>query len=293
VTGDPNLPTPTTTTPSSGDDAGLFSQAWADSLSQVFGQITSASLAVENLAEMPSEVPPPDPADVQMIVIAAGALRGEMSLRIPKVAALGMARSFLGEPQDAAAELKPDHSPALEELLRQVAGHAATAVKARWGEVQFQVQIASPPSWAAGAGGWWSSKGATPCPVWAEWKLSAALHAALAAAAPSKPDAPAGADAPNSAALPSRSSGDNLDLLMDVALEVMLRFGERTLLLREILELGAGSVVELNRKIGDPADLLLDGKVVARGEVVVVDGNYGLRVLEIVSPAIGVLRGKP
>jgi flagellar motor switch protein FliN/FliY len=55
--------------------------------------------------------------------------------------------------------------------------------------------------------------------------------------------------------------------------------------------LGAGSVVELDRKIGAPADLLLDGKVVARGEVVVVDGNYGLRVLQLVTPAIGVLRG--
>jgi flagellar motor switch protein FliN len=73
----------------------------------------------------------------------------------------------------------------------------------------------------------------------------------------------------------------NLDLLLDVELEVMLRFGERTMLLREILDLGAGSVVELDRTIDEPVDLLLDGRVIARGEVVVVDGNYGLRVLEV------------
>jgi flagellar motor switch protein FliN len=48
------------------------------------------------------------------------------------------------------------------------------------------------------------------------------------------------------------------------------------------MELDAGSAVELDRQVQEPADLLLDGRVIARGEVVIVDGNYGLRVLEIV-----------
>jgi flagellar motor switch protein FliN len=77
---------------------------------------------------------------------------------------------------------------------------------------------------------------------------------------------------------------DKLDLLMDVELDVSLRFGKRTMLLREILELDAGSVVELDRQVQEPANLLLDGKLVARGKVVIMDGNYGLRVLEIISP---------
>lgn len=75
-----------------------------------------------------------------------------------------------------------------------------------------------------------------------------------------------------------------LDLLMDVELGVTLPFGKRSMLLREVLELDAGSVVELDRQVLEPADLLLDGRLIARGEVVVVDGNYGLRVLEVVSP---------
>jgi flagellar motor switch protein FliN/FliY len=53
--------------------------------------------------------------------------------------------------------------------------------------------------------------------------------------------------------------------------------------LKEILELGPGSVLELDREVQDPADLCLDGKLIARGEVVVVDGNFGLRVAEIFS----------
>lgn len=73
----------------------------------------------------------------------------------------------------------------------------------------------------------------------------------------------------------------NLRLVMDVELNVSLRFGQRKLPLREVLELTSGSVIELDRMVDDPVELLLDGKVVARGEAVIVDGNYGLRVTEI------------
>jgi len=271
-------------------EARQFSQIWADSLAQVLGQIAGAPLPVENLAETPSEVPSPDANDMQLVVVAAGGLRGEMSLRIPRVSGLGLAQLFAGEAQDAAVEIQTDHRQAVEELVRQVAGYVATALKPRWGEVQFQVQTANAPSWAAGASGWLGSAGASPCRVWVEWKLSAALHAALVAT--SQPNADPVSEPPAAAPPPSPAvTAGNLDLLMDVALEVTLRFGERNLLLREVLELGAGSVVELDRKVGEPADLLLDGRVVARGEVVVVDGNYGLRVLEVISPALGALRG--
>jgi flagellar motor switch protein FliN/FliY len=73
----------------------------------------------------------------------------------------------------------------------------------------------------------------------------------------------------------------NLKLVMDVELNVSLRFGQRQLPLREVLELSSGSVVELDRLVDEPVELLLDGKLVARGEAVIVDGNYGLRVTEI------------
>lgn len=76
----------------------------------------------------------------------------------------------------------------------------------------------------------------------------------------------------------------NLKLVMDVELNVSLRFGQRQLPLREVLELASGSVVELDRQVDDPVELLLDGKVIARGEAVIVDGNYGLRVTEIPEP---------
>jgi flagellar motor switch protein FliN/FliY len=76
----------------------------------------------------------------------------------------------------------------------------------------------------------------------------------------------------------------NLNLVLDVQLNMSLRFGQRQLPLREVLELASGSVVELDRQVDDPVELLLDGRVIARGEAVIVDGNYGLRVTEITEP---------
>jgi flagellar motor switch protein FliN/FliY len=73
----------------------------------------------------------------------------------------------------------------------------------------------------------------------------------------------------------------NLDLVLEVELNVTLRFGQRQLTLREVLELTSGSVIELDRQVEEPVELLLDGKVIARGEAVVIDGNYGLRVTEV------------
>jgi flagellar motor switch protein FliN len=73
----------------------------------------------------------------------------------------------------------------------------------------------------------------------------------------------------------------NLDLVLDVELNVTLRFGQRQLSLREVLELTSGSVVELDRQVEEPVELLLDGKVIARGEAVVIDGNYGMRITEV------------
>ena len=77
----------------------------------------------------------------------------------------------------------------------------------------------------------------------------------------------------------------NLGLMLDVELNVLLRFGQRQLTLREVLELKSGSVIELDRRVDEPVELLLDGRVIARGEAAIVDGNYGLRVTEIVRPS--------
>jgi flagellar motor switch protein FliN len=79
----------------------------------------------------------------------------------------------------------------------------------------------------------------------------------------------------------SPEGGNKLELLLDVNLALTLRFGQRNLALREILDLGAGSVIELDRHVEEPAELLLGDRVIARGQVVTVDGNYGIKITDM------------
>ena len=76
----------------------------------------------------------------------------------------------------------------------------------------------------------------------------------------------------------------NIDLLMDVDLPVAIELGRTKLSIADILALGPGSVVELNKLAGEPVDLLVNSKVVARGEVVVIDENFGLRITQLMTP---------
>lgn len=75
-----------------------------------------------------------------------------------------------------------------------------------------------------------------------------------------------------------------LRLLYDIELDATLQFGSRQMSLREVLELGPGDVVELERHVSDPVDLVVGDRIVARGEVVVVSGNFALRITEVATP---------
>jgi flagellar motor switch protein FliN/FliY len=86
--------------------------------------------------------------------------------------------------------------------------------------------------------------------------------------------------------LESAGSQSKMDLLCDIDLDATLRFGAREMSLHEVLELGPGTVVELDRHIAEPVDLLVGDRIVARGEVVVVSGNFALRVTEVATPQL-------
>lgn len=82
-----------------------------------------------------------------------------------------------------------------------------------------------------------------------------------------------------------RSTGvsKTFDLLLDVSLPVSVSFGKTSLQLREVLKLNTGSIVELDRFVSEPVDVIVNDCVIARGEVVVVDGNYGVRIRQLAS----------
>ena len=78
-----------------------------------------------------------------------------------------------------------------------------------------------------------------------------------------------------------------LDHLRDVPVDSAVEIGRRTMTIGETLALGPGSIITLNRLAGEPVDLLVNGKPIARGEVVVIDEEFGLRITEVVSAARG------
>lgn len=75
-------------------------------------------------------------------------------------------------------------------------------------------------------------------------------------------------------------------LLCDIDLDATLQFGSRQMTLEEVLELGPGAVVELDRHVSEPVDLVVGDRIVARGEVVVVSGNFALRITEVATPQL-------
>jgi flagellar motor switch protein FliN/FliY len=251
-----------------------FARLWTESIAGVLGQIASAPFPMQ---EVPAEnMPGPAASDVQLTITAAGTVRGEMNLRLPPATALDLAKLFMGDADLARSEVTADDRSALEELFRQITGHVSTSARPKGLEMPLTVVLGEAPTWSPGASGWISSGQGAPRSVQIEWKLSSALATALVTTWHEPEVAAAAATAPASGA----PDAAKFDLLMDLELDVTLRFGGRNIMLKEILELGPGAVLELDRNIQNDADLLLDGKVIARGKVVVVEGNFGLRITE-------------
>lgn len=83
-----------------------------------------------------------------------------------------------------------------------------------------------------------------------------------------------------------RARAEAIGLLCDIELDASLQFGSREMPLREVLELGPGDVIELDRHVTEPVDLVIGDRIVARGEVVIVSGNFALRVTEVATPQL-------
>lgn len=103
------------------------------------------------------------------------------------------------------------------------------------------------------------------------------------ASIPSEPDIKQ-ADFQQLSATSEEEQPRNIELLMDVELPVSIELGRTKMPISDILGFGPGSIVELDKLVGEPVDLLVNQKCVARGEVVVVEENFGLRITQLVSP---------
>ena len=262
----------------SGSKIETYCQAWAEGLALLLSRMTAVSWQTEPAAASTGTAPL-----TCMRITAAGGLAGRqwLTLGAPDVGQL--LQTFMGDDVTIVAPLDEMQKEAIEELVRQWSGLVASSLKPDYGEVSWDVAVEG--EWDASAASATTLQvGDGSRSVAAVLQLESSLAERLNAAAENPQPAPATVVANSSARIEELLRQGNLELLMDVELAVMLRFGSRQTTLHEVLDLSAGAVLELDREVQEPVDLVLNGKVIARGEVVVVDGNYGLRVLEVASP---------
>jgi flagellar motor switch protein FliN/FliY len=263
----------------------LLQRVWADSIRTVLGQVAGFPITVEPESEEGPAVAE-DQTGVWVLFAVSKSLHGEMAILSTEAGALPLAQILMSEPTDPAAPFDKGRRDAYEELLNQVVGHVTTGLKgAAGGEVEIKPSGSEAPSWPDATRTAIRITGEKFAPIRLGFVVTAELVGSIRPPQETAPPVAAAAGetpAPQPAAPMAPSS--NLELLLDVGLDATIRFGQKQMLLREILDLHPGVAIPLDRRLEEPVDLLIGGRMVARGEVVIVDGNYGLRITEIVSP---------
>lgn len=219
-------------------------------------------------------------ADVawQVAVQVAGSAAGTVWLGMTQEGATQLVAIILGDPSLVA---EADIVDTLKELVGQAAGaHVHGAGKGMTLTVDAPTPASSPVALDAQH---YDLLVGTADPIrlvgWGR-TISAGVPSTRPAAA-----LPAAVAATTPAAASSAGAPRNLDVVLDIELPITVRFGETQMTLESLARLGPGSMIDLDRSPDDPVDLLVNGRLVARGQVVVVSGCYGIRVNEVVSPA--------
>ena len=259
-----------------------FSQALFSALVSAISAASGSSWLVTAVPDAQSTEDESQPVRISLVL--DGDLRGEFLLQFRRADAVKLAAKFLQQPE---GEFGTEQSEAILKCVEAGMSQFGSAVAKEYGTFTSKASIVSEPAsdsgniaeaTAADDGGNRISFLMYLNPVLTEaLALQAKKTSAETTDGNSKSTVKEKAREPNPEPL-------NLQLVMDVELNVTLRFGQRQLTLREVLELTSGSVIELDRQVEEPVELLLEGKVIARGEAVVIDGNYGLRVTEVPNP---------
>lgn len=245
-----------------------FVRVWAKSLAELLSQTSDAPVACEVLPRIPDNAGARGKHDLWVIATLTGTLLGELSFRLTPADARQFVQKYEAKADNSDTTIRED---AVLDLFRKAAATVSAQLKTAGTDVQVQLAFGPAPAWAPAATSYVQANLGTQAFV--EVVLNEALVASLRAS-------PAFVAVHPFANDPATSK---LGMLMDVELVVTMRFGGRRMLPKDILDLCTGSVVELDQQVQEPVDLLLDGKLIARGDVVVVDGNYGLRITELVS----------
>jgi flagellar motor switch protein FliN/FliY len=225
---------------------------------------------------------------VAVTVPYARGLTGSHTLILPLRSALDLVRAAIGDAGGQAEEFTAAGEDALRELLGQVlSACAATLTPVLRRTVSFgsvTVGLAEdgaslPPELADQASPPWLVRYAASAPDgFAATLMLATAEPLVREIAASAQPAGADQEAPAHDPAPSR-----LDLILDISLPVTVELGRARMRIQDILKLGPGSIIELEKSAGDPVELYVNDRAIAKGEVVVIDENFGIRLTSIVT----------
>ena len=263
----------------------FFWDSLANAIKEVLSQIAGCAVHVEVISSSISA------SALDVPFVAEGALAGGFALRFEAPAVTEAAALLMGEEPARNASPTDDQREATIELSRQVCGRLAIALRARFGSLELRsgnsLESADMHSQELRAQ---VGDRQLSFHVLVSEEFTRSLQQNEQSLSQARV-ASSGSDSENSGnSKPeetlSKLHDTNLSILLDIELPVTLRFGCREMLLKDVMELTSGSVVELDRRVREPVDLLIDNKLIARGEVVLVEGNYGLRVLEVANERV-------
>ncbi len=252
---------------------------FCEAFASVFEQTSGKTYALKNSSiDKPTE----SSGTLDYALQFSGKISGRAFVRVELHAAAILATRLMEGNVDDSVSYLPEHEDALYEIVSQTAGVMTAELRTQFGTAEISVERAQNAAAATSVS--ITLEPATEADhvsivLLAEPTLMNSIEASLSGSM--QPASPLMGESTQVSAQDTASEHHNLRLIMDVELNLTLRFGQRVLMLSEIAELAAGSVVELDRVVDDPVELLLGERVIARGEVVIVDGNYGLRVTDI------------
>jgi len=228
-------------------------KAWGDALSRVAGTPCEVHASPDNAL--------PQSMAVCISVQAEGVLSGQAAFVIDERNASLLANKLAGNSGNGVQSV--------QELVRQTIVLAFNEFQKQFGSTRIQVSAATSLHWQP------QTSVALIMGNGSEALRTYLLYTSQPTMSQQSLTAPA----------PVHMDRRNMHLVMGVELEVTLRFGQRKLPLRQLVELNPGSIVELDKRVHEPVELLLRDKIIARGEVVIVEGHYGLRVTEVFAAA--------
>ncbi len=224
------------------------------------------------------------PAPLALIMIEALEDHGKLSVALPASLATALGDLMLGGEGEAQEEMNDDDLDATKEIISNIFGALNTTISAQpqMPQVSFEVKDIT-----------FIEEGTMPLEGFTRLYAYEVSIASTTASMTLAVDTDFLSNfetvektQTESSTTPALSEEElkNISLIMDVELPVRVRIGTKTVLLKDVLNMDIGSIVELDQLANEPLDVLIGNKIIAKGEVIIVDGNFGVQIIDIDSP---------